>query len=193
MLRKNFAVLAALLSIGAPTLADQVQYDDESRKVAQELTRQMGSEMRKALEAGGLQSAIDVCRNIEPEIASRVSVQNGWKVTRVGTRVRNPLLGTPDAWEQSALLQFEKRLAAGEKLETIEFSQIVEEPFGKSYRYMKAIGVQPMCLNCHGAPADMSDEVRETLAKLYPHDQATGYQVGQLRGAVSIKRPLLSK
>lgn len=193
MLKREFAVLAALLSIGAPALADQAQYDDESRKVALELSRQMGSEMRKALDSGGLQAAIDVCRNVEPEIASRVSLQNGWKVTRVGTRVRNPLLGTPDAWEQSTLVQFEKRLQAGEKLETIEFSQIVEEPFGKSYRYMKAIGVQPMCLNCHGASTDMPDEVKALLAKLYPHDQATGYQVGQLRGAVSIKRPLASK
>jgi len=28
------------------------------------------------------------------------------------------------------------------------------------------------------------------LTKEYPHDQATGYSVGQIRGAVSIKRPL---
>jgi len=193
MLKRRFAVLSALLAIGAPVLADQAQYDRESREVAQDLTRQMGDEMRKGLEAGGLQSAIDVCRNIEPQIASRVSVEKGWKVTRVGTRVRNPLLGTPDAWEQSTLAQFEQRLKAGEKIESLEFSQIVDEPLGRSYRYMKAIGVRPACLACHGAPSDMSDDVKATLARLYPHDQATGYRAGELRGAVSIKRPLESR
>jgi len=190
MPKRSLAVLSAFLSIALPALADTVQYDEESRAVAQELTRQMGGEMRKALEAGGLQAAIDVCRNVEPEIASRVSVERGWKVTRVATRVRNPLLGTPDAWEQGTLAQFEKRLRAGEEPGTIEFSQIVDEPYGRSYRYMKAIIVQPGCLACHGAPSDMSDDVKATLARLYPHDRATGYRAGELRGAVSIKRPL---
>jgi len=40
--------------------------------------------------------------------------------------VRNPLLGTPDAWEQQALQQLETRLAAGEKAETLEVAQVVE-------------------------------------------------------------------
>jgi hypothetical protein len=32
--------------------------------------------------------------------------------------------------------------------------------------------------------------VRARLATEYPHDKATGYSAGQIRGAISIKRPL---
>lgn len=190
MLNRNTAVLSLCLSVMNPALADQVQYDEESRKVAQDFIKQLGAALKKELDTGGAEAAIGVCRDLAPKIANQVSVEKGWKVTRVGTRVRNPMIGTPDAWEQSTLAEFEKRQKTGAKLETMEFSQIVDEPNGKSYRYMKAIGVQPMCLGCHGTPADISEGVKAALARQYPHDKATGYQGGQLRGAVSIKRPL---
>jgi hypothetical protein len=54
---------------------------------------------------------------------------------------------------------------------------------------MKAIVIAPMCLGCHGAPAEMPENVKATLARLYPNDPALGYRAGELRGAVSIKRP----
>jgi hypothetical protein len=70
------------------------------------------------------------------------------------------------------------------------FAEIVEEPGGKYFRFMKAIGVQAQCLACHGDPAGMKEEVKALLQERYPHDQAKGYKAGDLRGAVSIKRPL---
>ena len=38
--------------------------------------------------------------------------------------------------------------------------------------------------------AAIERNVRDALAELYPGDRATGYQVGDLRGAVSVKIPL---
>jgi hypothetical protein len=32
--------------------------------------------------------------------------------------------------------------------------------------------------------------VRETLAKYYPNDHGTGFSEGQIRGAVSVRKPL---
>jgi hypothetical protein len=190
MLKRNFAALTLCLSVMNPVLADQAQYDDESRKVTKELFQQLGGALLKELGASGPDAAINVCRDLAPKVANQMSVERGWKITRVGTRVRNPMIGTPDAWEQSTLAEFEKRAKAGEKMDAMEFSQIVDEPDGKSYRYMKAIGMRPMCLACHGMPADIPESVKATQAKLYPHDKATGYQDGQLRGAFSIKRAL---
>jgi len=43
---------------------------------------------------------------------------------------------------------------------------------------------------CHGSASEISDKVKARLDAEYPHDPATGYRVGQIRGAVSIKRPL---
>ncbi len=58
------------------------------------------------------------------------------------------------------------------------------------FRYMKAIGTQPVCLTCHGTSEQIPANVEEALATSYPFDQATGYSAGDIRGAVSIKQPL---
>jgi hypothetical protein len=55
---------------------------------------------------------------------------------------------------------------------------------------MKAIGLAPQCVVCHGSPEQIAEPLREQLKALYPHDRAVGYKPGDLRGAVSIKQPL---
>ena len=111
-------------------------------------------------------------------------------MTRVSLKVRNPLLGTPDAWEQKILQDFEARAAKGEKPDTMEFAEVVNEPAGASFRYMKAIALQPGCVSCHGSAEQIPANVKARLAEDYPHDKATGYAPGQIRGAVSIKRAM---
>jgi hypothetical protein len=108
----------------------------------------------------------------------------------VSLKTRNPLLGTPDAWEQKVLEEFDRKVAAGEKAETLEFGEVVNEPSARYYRYMKAIPVQPLCLTCHGNREQMSPFLLEQLGADYPHDRATGYSPGQVRGAVTVKRRL---
>jgi hypothetical protein len=55
---------------------------------------------------------------------------------------------------------------------------------------MKALPTQKLCLNCHGAEAQIAPEAKEKLKVLYPNDLATGYSEGQIRGALTVKRPL---
>jgi hypothetical protein len=55
---------------------------------------------------------------------------------------------------------------------------------------MKALPVAPLCVTCHGSADKMPAGIKARLAKEYPHDRATGYAPGQLRGAISVKRPL---
>ena len=83
---------------------------------------------------------------------------------------------------------FDARALAGEALEKMEYSETISEPNGKFFRYIKALPVQPLCLACHGAEAQIDDAVKASLAQSYPHDRATGYALGQVRGAISIKR-----
>ena len=161
----------------------------ESRTIAVTLMQKLGAELKKEIAVGGPAAAINVCTKIAPEMATQLSLQNGWRVTRVSLKVRNALLGTPDAWEQQALQDFDARVVTGEVADKLEFSDTVNEPSGKFFRYVKALPVQPLCLACHGADAQIDDSVKASLAKNYPHDHATGYVLGQVRGAISIKRP----
>ncbi|HHJ17996.1 MAG TPA: DUF3365 domain-containing protein [Gammaproteobacteria bacterium] len=161
-----------------------------AKAVTGDFIKQLGGTMKQEMKAGGPTAAMKVCRDKAPEIANRISLEKGWKVTRVGTRVRNPMLGMPDAWEQDVLREFEKRAAQGEAYKTMSYFEVVEEPAGRSLRYMKAIGVAPQCLACHGSAEQIAGPVRNELNALYPHDRAVGYKPGDLRGAVSIKQPL---
>ena len=188
---KKLLLLSALLVLSMPAMADKLErYREESRAVVGPFMQQLMAENKKAVSEGGPDSAVKVCKDIAPKLAGDLSRKQGWKLTRVSNKVRNPLLGTPDGWEQKALKKLETQLAKGAKPETLEFAEIVKEPNGKYLRYMKGIVLQPGCVACHGSESDLSPAVKTRLSEEYPHDQATGYKPGDLRGGVSIKRRL---
>lgn len=179
------AMLAALCSF--------VQADESvefARTTATELLQRLGAALKQEMSSGGPDGAVAVCREIAPSLAGELSRRTGMRVTRASLKTRNPLLGTPDAWEQAALAEFDKLAAAGAKPEVLERSEIVNEPQGRFLRYLKAIPVQPQCLACHGSRESLPDTLKAKLAAAYPHDRATGYSPGQVRGGVSVKRLL---
>lgn len=160
-----------------------------ARKTVMGFMQELTSALQKEMAAGGPASAVGVCSDLAPSIAGRISRETGWRVTRVSAKVRNPLLGTPDAWEQHVLLDFEKRALKGEDIDKMGFSEVVTEPEGKVFRFMKAVAVKQPCLACHGTEQQIAPSVRAILNERYPHDMATGYKIGELRGAISIKEP----
>lgn len=162
----------------------------QSRAVAVSLMQELGAALKKEIAAGGPESAVNVCTDIAPALARKFSLDNGWRVTRVSLKVRNAMLGTPDAWEQKVLADFDARVVAGEGVDKLEHSAVVDEPSGRYFRYVKALPVQPLCLACHGQSDQISESAKVNLTKIYPHDRAVGYSLGQVRGAISIKRPL---
>lgn len=171
--------------------ADELAARQAAAKAAtQQLVQQLGEKLKQEIATGGAPAAIAVCRDAAPQIAGELSRSNGWRITRVSTRVRNPMLGMPDAWEQQVLADFETRVAQGENPADLARAEVVEEPSGRYFRFMKAIPVQAVCLNCHGAADKIAEPVQAKLKALYPMDRATGYSEGELRGAVSIKQPL---
>lgn len=179
-----------LISVFSALAADIETMKKEAAQATKEFVTKLGATMKKEMQAGGPTAAVKVCSEMAPQITAEISRSKGWKVTRVGTRIRNPMLGLPDPWEQNVLQQFAERAKKGESFDKMAFAEIVEEPQGKYFRFMKAIGVQGQCLACHGEKSAMKQEIKDLLNKRYPHDAATGYKAGDLRGAVSIKRPL---
>ncbi len=183
-------VLLSLAVASSAATTEMAEREQAARQATQAFLQQLGGALKQQVDKGGPASAVPVCSEIAPGIASKLSRDNGWQVKRVGTRVRNPMIGTPDVWEQKTLTQFAKRAARGEKFDDMTYSEVVKEPNGRYFRFAKAIGVQPQCVGCHGAKDQLAPQVAETLARDYPHDQAIGYKPGELRGAVSIKQPL---
>jgi hypothetical protein len=186
---KNPLIPALLALVAASSaLADDpnAKYLEDSRKTAQEFMLKLGTTLKQQLQVGGAESAIGVCKQFAPALAAEYS-GDGRVVKRVSLKPRNAALGTPDGWEKQMLESFDNELAGGKPIGTMEKSAVVETADGRWFRYMKAIPTQPMCLQCHGQPYQISDGVKALLAKEYPNDQATGYSAGSVRGAVSIK------
>jgi hypothetical protein len=162
----------------------------ESRDVAAAMLKELGQKLQAAMAEGGALNAIGVCHTQAPAIAARISAEENITITRIGTRVRNPVLGVPNDWQALALKEFEDGLAKGQKPADMEFVQAVKAGAGSrmELRYAKPIVTQPMCLSCHGSGDDISQQVKAKLDELYPNDKANGYKVGELRGAVVVTR-----
>jgi len=159
---------------------------DELKQEAISIVKKFGGtlkpQLQDAVKSGGPAHAISVCSTLAPVIAQNLSNETGWEVNRVSLKARNNKTAIPDAWEKKVLQQFDERQTAGESAEKMAFGEVVD---GK-YRFMKAQGVEALCLNCHAA--EVSPEVEAALRQYYPQDTARGYTLGQIRGAFSLSR-----
>lgn len=192
---KNFlmhqVIFVSLMLISSAIFADELtQREQAADQVSEQLIKQLGGHLKKEMQANGPVQAINVCKEIAPEIANQLSIENGWSVSRVTTKTRNSLLGTTDMWEREALAEFEAAAAKGEKYSEMKKTAVVDEDGQFYFRYMKPLAIKPVCLTCHGSEDQIPAPVKAELEKLYPYDQAKGYKQGELRGAVSIKQPM---
>lgn len=185
----SLAAVPLFLLAGCASTPDTTNLVAESRQTAGGLIQTLGGELKAAMTAGGPVQAIGVCKERAPKIAAEAAQRTGMQIKRVSLKNRNPK-GVPDAWETDALAGLEKRLAAGEKPETLDTHGVVNTPDGKVFRYAKALVTQPACLNCHGPAENLSPEVKAKLEVEYPHDQAIGYKAGMIRGILSIRKSL---
>ena len=195
-MNRLLTIFLSTVLLAMPAAADHHDEVDEramtreARQVSQDLIKQLGGALKQALGESGPEGAISVCRDTAPMLAASLSRQTGWKVSRVSLKTRNPLIGQPDAWEQKVLRYFDEAAAAARNTTKLEHAEIISEPDGRYFRYMRALPVKPLCLTCHGTDKTMPDSVRARLEQEYPNDRATGYYAGQIRGAVTIKRRL---
>lgn len=187
----SLSLLAMILAgcASAPSPEKVAGLNDDARKAANGLIQTLGGELKAAMTAGGPVGAIGVCKVRAPQIAAEAAQKTGMQIKRVSPKNRNPK-GVPDAWETQALAALEKRLAAGEKPETLDMHALVATVNGTEFRYAKALVTQPLCLNCHGDPDKMPPDVKAKLADEYPDDKAVGYSSGMIRGVLSIRKAL---
>jgi hypothetical protein len=185
-LKLIIAVLSfpALLILQSAEAVDKTELQKEAVSIVKRFGGTLKPELKQAIMAGGPAHAISVCAERAPAIAQSLSDNTGWYVNRVSLKPRNQQSAIPDAWERMVLEQFDRRQANGESAEKMAFSEVVDGKF----RFMKAQGVQAVCLNCHAA--DIKPDTAAALKEKYPMDKARGYTLGQIRGAFSLSRDL---
>lgn len=168
--------------------AEAAEHDAADREIARLLGERLKAELTAALQHSP-EHAIAVCNERAPAIAAALATEKNVEVGRTALRVRNPR-NAPTAWQRAALEEFERRRAAGEELASMETVTTVTDAGVEERRYIRAIGTEALCTTCHGAT--IAPSLHQAIAAKYPDDAATGFQVGDLRGAIYVirRRPL---
>lgn len=188
MIAYGSVLAAAMTALPVAAQAD-AELLTQARSIASEIPPKLLAVLQEEITKDGPENAMAVCRDKAPQMAKAASEKTGWNIRRVSLKNRNPN-ATPDAWEKAALEEFEQRQAAGQAPATLEKGELITEGTVPTYRYIKALPTQTLCLSCHGSPDNFSPSFKAKLHALYPHDKATGYAPGQIRGAITLKRAL---
>lgn len=195
MKKRTFLIaLGVAVSAGCPfanaqtnELADsEVQTKVKQARVhAKALGGALKSRLKQAIQSGGLEAGVEECQLAAEPIAEGLS-QNGWEVGRTALKLRNPN-NAPDEWEREQLALFTSLLEKA-KLEGKQPSMPMDTSKYNSdsgeFRYMMAIQQGQVCMACHGG--QVAPSVKDTILKHYPNDEATGFELGELRGAFTL-------
>lgn len=131
-------------------------------------------ELTTAISEDSHEQAVTVCNERAPEIADALSQESDLTIGRTSFKLRNPD-NTPPAWAEpfvKARVDAQKVLRGEDKL-----------------AYLAPIHLGQMCASCHGTEAALAEGVEERVAELYPDDQATGFEPGDLRGWFWVEVP----
>lgn len=183
-----------ILSLGILTLNGYAGQQKDSNTEA-EIARAKGTikqfagalqtELKTAMQAGGPVAAIGVCHTQAMPITAQVAAEHGMQLSRVSLKNRNPA-NVPNEWQAAVLKDFDRQQTAGKDITKLAWSETVTVDNGQEFRFMKAIPTGEVCLKCHGS--QLAPEVVQVLADIYPEDRATGYSVGDIRGAFVVTR-----
>jgi hypothetical protein len=182
-----FILLISCTQKPKPEITEQLK--SALRSDAKTFMESLKSVLIKEIQTHGIVSAVSVCSDTAQLLTNNYGISKGIYIKRVSFKNRNPM-NVPDEFETKVLNMFEELHSKNQIKPETEYVELIEENGISKVRYMKPILVQPECLNCHGAEEQISPQVKDVINKIYPDDKAKGYQMGDLRGAVSIQKTL---
>lgn len=129
-----------------------------------------------AIQKGGADYAVEFCNEKVIPLTDSLSKKYRVEIQRISAKNRNPK-NVASLFDKKMLALFESTAVTSLK------DTLIDTPNG--YVYYKPIKIgMPTCLQCHGKPkVDINEATASTIHKKYHFDKATGYAIGDLRGA----------
>jgi len=194
IMNKFIIVLVYLVIVIMPACSEDKQNISENelkgmRETAVGFMKELKGILIGQIQSGSIVQAASVCSDTAQVLTNNYGIEKGVFIRRVSFKNRNKN-NFPDGFEKKTLNKFELLKQNKELTDLTEHSEIVKEGEFNYLRYLKPILVQAECLNCHGSENEITDEVKNLITRKYPDDKATGYKIGDLRGAVSVKKIL---
>lgn len=158
------------------------------KAIAAETFSLLSSNLQSAIHSGGVSNALPFCSLAASPLTAGMAGKHGVTLRRVTHKPRNPT-GRADATELAILNQFAAALTG-----TNPPPPLVTNLMTGTVTFFAPIVLNnELCLKCHGAPGqDILPENLLVIQGLYPQDEATGFKLGDLRGAWRIDFPLTS-
>jgi hypothetical protein len=180
----SFSLLMIAWSPAIVLAAPIIPHPDELVRAVQEIealdTMRTGlaSTLEGSTEEPTKQTMKEVCRPVGMK-AMELSKENGWQVTQIANKYRNPDHAPHNLHDKMALAKFEQdpNLVGLWNLETINQQT--------GTRYYRRIDVEASCLVCHG----LKDRRPQFVQDGYPQDLAYNFKVGDLRGMYAVFIP----
>ncbi len=187
-MKKTALLLTTALALMAnPYESNQESYDavvKKGQEVSSALLKTLGMNMKKHMKAGGPVDAAKFCNSEAYSLTLGVDKEYGKNVSvkRISLKNRN---------SANAAIGHEKSIL--ESLETLQDSgvvlpsYVVERVNVDTYKFYKPLIInKQVCLKCHG-DISKNPKLSTFFSGAYPKDKATGYKLGDLRGAIVVK------
>jgi hypothetical protein len=147
--------------------------------IAKEAFSELSSNLLASITRSGLNEALPYCSDKAMPITKSVAAKHGVGLSRVTHKARNRANQATDA-ELALIRQFQSDVASKRAPAPV----LVTNTNHAVSVYVPIVIPNALCLMCHGQPGtEVSVELQSTLRKLYPEDRATGFALGDLRGA----------
>jgi hypothetical protein len=166
---------------GELTSSEESKFLEQGKSIASATFTALSGKLTAAIEEKGISGAVEYCNIAAMPLVDSLSKANNATIRRTSLRVRNPE-NAPNNWERGILADFETKMQNGEEPKPVV--KLVDE---RTVAFAAPIKTLPLCVKCHGEIGTgivASDYL--TIKKLYPEDEAIGFQEGQLRGMWSI-------
>lgn len=196
----SFGAVAGILitAIAASGCSREKERLAKTGEIAQEVKSTLAPAMMKKLfgiiKEEGYSAAVEVCAGTAEKVLPQKSAGFTEKfkaegvsevlIKRVSLKVRNPI-DAPNELENKVLKEWQAKEAANPEGEK---AALTTKRSGEHYYALLPIRIiTPQCLKCHGQESDLDPAAAAKIKELYPNDQATGYKLGDLRGAFSVR------
>ncbi len=166
---------------GKQAVGETAQAVKTGKEASRLLLKTLGGNMKKHMKAGGAKDALSFCSMKAAELTAEVDSRLGDKVSvkRITLKPRNP--ANMAEGDEKEILEALENL----KENSIVLPKYLLQKTRNGYKYYKPLVInKKVCLRCHGR--NIAPSLQAEIKKIYPADKATGYKMGDLRGAIVV-------
>jgi len=173
---------AATLLFSAPQKSEVKEVVKIGNKASKLLLKTLGGNLKKHLKKGGPLEALEFCSMHAAELTAKVDSELGKNVSikRITLKPRNP--ANEAKGDEKEILEALELL----KKNSVRLPRHLIQKTDSGYKFYKPLLIKKkVCLKCHGQ--NINPALAKKIKSIYPTDKATGYKMGDLRGAIVVE------